>query len=140
MPPACWVSSGWPEAVAGTFALLQAKRTLMPLRLSRDEVRRGLDISADGEEACNTEVTGGSVRLGPPRPSEDDLTRRHGRSDSRSALPSLDRDPVASMRFSLLSLFALPLLALCVLPAAACERHLDGHQTSSDSAIEASQR
>lgn len=44
------------------------------------------------------------------------------------------------MRFSLLSLLALPLLAVLALPASACERHLHGHQTGSDSAAEASQR
>jgi hypothetical protein len=44
------------------------------------------------------------------------------------------------MRFPLLSLLALPLLAVLALPAGACERHLHGHQNSSDSAAEASQR
>lgn len=44
------------------------------------------------------------------------------------------------MRFSLRLLLALPLLAGLALPVAACERHLQGHQTSSDSAAEASQR
>jgi len=44
------------------------------------------------------------------------------------------------MRLSLLSLLALPLLAALALPAPACERHLHGHQNSSDSAAEASQR
>ena len=44
------------------------------------------------------------------------------------------------MRLSLLSLLALPLLALVALLAGACERHLNGHQNSSDSAAEASQR
>lgn len=58
----------------------------------------------------------------------------------RLALPSLAPDPAASMRLSLLSLLALPLLAALALPAPACERHLHGHQNSSDSAAEASQR
>jgi hypothetical protein len=44
------------------------------------------------------------------------------------------------MRFRLRSLLTLPLLAVLALPAAACERHLHGHQNSSDSAAEASQR
>ena len=44
------------------------------------------------------------------------------------------------MRISLRSLLALPLLAVLALPAGACERHLNGHQNSSDSAAEASQR
>ena len=44
------------------------------------------------------------------------------------------------MRLPFLSLFALPLLALLSLPVGACERHLNGHQNSSDSAAEASQR
>ena len=42
----------------GTFALLQAIRMLMPLRVGREEERQGLDISAHGEEAYNTEFTG----------------------------------------------------------------------------------
>ena len=44
------------------------------------------------------------------------------------------------MGFLRFSLFALPLLAALSLPAGACERHLQGHQNSSDSAAEASQR
>jgi hypothetical protein len=44
------------------------------------------------------------------------------------------------MRLSLISLLALQLLAALALPANACERHLNGHQNSSDSAAEASQR
>ncbi len=44
------------------------------------------------------------------------------------------------MRLFLLSLFALPLLTLLSQPAGACERHLHGHQNSSDSAAEASRR
>jgi len=39
-----------------------------------------------------------------------------------------------------LPLLALPLLAAIALPSAACERHLHGHQNSSDSAAEAVQR
>jgi len=44
------------------------------------------------------------------------------------------------MRLCLRPLLALPLLAVLALPAAACERHLHGHQNSSDSAVEATQR
>lgn len=49
-------------------------------------------------------------------------------------------DSVPPMRFTLRSLLLLPLMAVLALPAAACERHLNGHQNSSDSAAEASQR
>jgi hypothetical protein len=44
------------------------------------------------------------------------------------------------MRLCLRCLLALPLLAGLALPATACERHLQGHQNSSDSSAEASQR
>lgn len=44
------------------------------------------------------------------------------------------------MRVRLRCLLALSLLAGLALPATACERHLHGHQNSSDSAAEASQR
>lgn len=44
------------------------------------------------------------------------------------------------MRHPLACLFALPLLTALLLPAHACERHLRGHQNSSDSAAEASRR
>lgn len=39
-----------------------------------------------------------------------------------------------------LPLLSLTLLAALALPAAACERHLHGHQNSSDSAAEAVKR
>ncbi|MFM7086645.1 MAG: ammonium transporter [Cyanobium sp.] len=42
----------------GTFALLQLIRLVTPLRVSPEEERQGLDISAHGEEAYNTEFTG----------------------------------------------------------------------------------
>jgi Amt family ammonium transporter len=41
----------------GTFALLQALRMVMPLRVSDQQERQGLDIHAHGEEAYNTEFT-----------------------------------------------------------------------------------
>ncbi|MFM7312730.1 MAG: ammonium transporter [Cyanobium sp.] len=42
----------------GTYVLLQAIRRVVPLRVDRDQERQGLDISAHGEEAYNTEFTG----------------------------------------------------------------------------------
>ncbi|MCX5948720.1 MAG: ammonium transporter [Cyanobacteria bacterium] len=42
----------------GTYAVLQIIRTWLPLRVSDTEERQGLDISAHGEEAYNTEFTG----------------------------------------------------------------------------------
>ena len=44
--------------LVGTFVVLQVIRQLMPLRVRDDEERQGLDISAHGEEAYNTEFTG----------------------------------------------------------------------------------
>jgi Amt family ammonium transporter len=41
----------------GTFAVLMLIRGLMPLRVSDAEERAGIDISAHGEEAYNTEFT-----------------------------------------------------------------------------------
>ena len=41
----------------GTFAILQMLRMLMPLRVSENDERQGLDINAHGEEAYNTEFT-----------------------------------------------------------------------------------
>jgi len=42
----------------GTFALLALIRLVLPLRVSGEQERQGLDISAHGEEAYNTEFTG----------------------------------------------------------------------------------
>jgi Amt family ammonium transporter len=41
----------------GTFAILKALGALMPLRVSDEQERQGLDIHAHGEEAYNTEFT-----------------------------------------------------------------------------------
>ena len=42
----------------GTYAVLHLIRVVMPLRVSSDQERQGLDIQAHGEEAYNTEFTG----------------------------------------------------------------------------------
>lgn len=55
-PTAVGVATG--AVAVGSCALLQAIRMRMPLRVSREEERQGLDISAHGEEAYNTEFTG----------------------------------------------------------------------------------
>jgi Amt family ammonium transporter len=41
----------------GTFAVLKVVGSLMPLRVSDEQERQGLDINAHGEEAYNTEFT-----------------------------------------------------------------------------------
>jgi len=41
----------------GTFAILKALGALMPLRVSDEQERQGMDIHAHGEEAYNTEFT-----------------------------------------------------------------------------------
>ena len=41
----------------GTFAVLKVIGSLMPLRVSDEQERQGLDINAHGEEAYNTEFT-----------------------------------------------------------------------------------
>ena len=46
----------------------------------------------------------------------------------------------AAVRSRIALLGLLPLLLAFALPAGACERHLQGHQTSTDSAQEASSR
>jgi Amt family ammonium transporter len=42
----------------GTVVVLQLIRLVMPLRVNDRDERQGLDISAHGEEAYNTEFTG----------------------------------------------------------------------------------
>ena len=42
----------------GTYVVLQVIKLLVPLRVSSDQERQGLDIQAHGEEAYNTEFTG----------------------------------------------------------------------------------
>jgi len=41
----------------GTYVVLQLIKLVMPLRVSSDQERQGLDINAHGEEAYNTEFT-----------------------------------------------------------------------------------
>ena len=42
----------------GTYVVLQLIKLVMPLRVSSDQERQGLDIHSHGEEAYNTEFTG----------------------------------------------------------------------------------
>ena len=41
----------------GTYAVLQAVKAVLPLRVSGNEEQQGLDINAHGEEAYNNEFT-----------------------------------------------------------------------------------